>query len=174
MHRCRQCCTELDCAGDQSCYGGVCRAGNFGEWCPSILSGSRCSAGRCCLEGDLVHRCRQCCNDLDCPGNQGCYGGVCRAGQINEPCSSDGRCASGHCFFTCRNCVVESHCPSSQGCYDYVCRAGNLGEVCLTDSRCASGHCSITCVACELNNDRKSPYSSLMTMVFCGLWLLHW
>jgi len=111
----------------------------------------QCASGHCC--GFLRwKRCRECCNNWDCPSGQTCKKKQCIGGggggaTTNIPngqtCDNDDQCQSNNCCGgRCWECCRTRDCLAGQTCRKRICvaaGAGRLGKRCTSNSQCDSG-----------------------------------
>jgi len=158
--QCQECCTNDDCPNaNEVCSGFNCKdVGSVDPGTPSSNkpNGERCggdgecASSHCC--GFLWKRCRECCNNRDCPTgvckNNVCYkelsfGARCKSN--NDLCADPLKCCKTGWWTTrCQNCCGKWDCtdPNKPFCVSGVCSdKAPAGESCANNP-CQSG---LTC-----------------------------
>jgi hypothetical protein len=146
-------CTELsetDCAlQSQTCFAGLCIAGNGDPDCKSDLD---CQANETCVDGDCMPSGNgsDCTTGLDCLDGQECVAGVC----VNSGGNGGGGDAS--CVGICGS-QADSGCWCDSGCSNFGDCCDDYGPVCdncvpsCDGKECGGDGCGGTCGSCEGN-----------------------
>lgn len=135
----RTCTSDLVCAHEHICIGGVCLADDTGAPC-SVGAPETCSAGLCLGSAAGGACTRNCASAAECPAGFACTfaGGstspICV--NIETPCASAAECGSGLCIpgLGCTaTCRTVGDCPATLPGLEYSCRVdlGSTSPICV-------------------------------------------
>jgi len=166
IKQCQECCFNENCPGEEVCSGFNCVKERSVD--PGTLSSNKpngeicggdgeCASSHCC--GFWKRRCRECCNNRDCPTgvckNNVCFGARCLSNnEVEQLCTYPLKCCKPYWWMTIGEC---HYCCGNEDCTDPnkpFCVSGECIEVqpiAPAGASCANNPCQQVLTCCPYN-----------------------